>query len=244
MNAMSPQTTPQAAPTEADAPMLHAGGAAHWDISQEVLNFIRTEVKPGSRTLETGAGASTVVFAEQGAQHECVTPSESEVAAITAACVARGVPAERITFRLGLSQDVLPKLTGPLDLVLIDGGHGFPIPAVDWLYTAPRLVVGGLMAIDDVDLWTGAMIVDFLRGEDCWKQESLLRGRTAVFRLTKPFELHEWTKQPTVVAKSRITQGARKAKNLLGLIASGNLGAIKGKLVNERRLAEAAKDDY
>jgi hypothetical protein len=65
-----------------------------------------------------------------------------------------------------------------------------------------------------------------------------------VFRLVAPFTPHEWTKQPTVVAKSRWTQTRRKAMNALGLVMAGRLGEIGGKLANERRLAEAAKRDY
>ena len=224
---------------------LHREGAAAWDIAPAVLSVLEREVKPGSVTLETGAGRSTVVFARQGARHHCVTPSEDEVARITAHCAAEGVRLDQVSFHVGFSQDVLPRLeTPPLDVALIDGGHGFPIPAVDWQYIAPKLKVGGVLIIDDVDLWTGSMIVEFLRGEAAWKEEGILRGRSAVFRLVAPFTPHEWTKQPTVVAKSRWTQTRRKAMNALGLVMSGRIGEIGGKLANERRLAEAAKRDY
>ncbi|MFZ4121766.1 MAG: class I SAM-dependent methyltransferase [Caulobacterales bacterium] len=224
---------------------LHSDGQADWDISQEVLNTLRSSLKPGSVTLETGAGRSTVTFAELGCIHHCVTPSHDEAARIKAHCQAAGISTENLHFHFGFSQDVLPRLEiPPLDLALIDGGHGFPIPAIDWQYIAPRLRVGGLMLIDDVDLWTGAMIVDFLKGESTWKHEATLRGRTAAFRLVSVLEVHEWTKQPTVVAKSRFTQLRRKAINALGLIASGKIGEIGKKLENERRLAQSAKRDY
>jgi Methyltransferase domain len=224
---------------------LHSEGAADWDIAPAVLAVLENELKAGSVTLETGAGRSTVVFAKLGCRHHCVTPSTDEQARITAACAREGIAMDKVSFHIGFSQDVLPRLeTPPLDLALIDGGHGFPIPAVDWQYIAPKLKVGGLMIIDDVDLWTGAMIVDFLRGEAAWKEEAILRGRSAVFRLIAPFTPHEWTKQPTVVAKSRFTQARRKAMNALGMVFSGRIGEIGGKLANERRLAEAAKKDY
>lgn len=223
---------------------LHAGGTAQWDISAEVLDFLTTHVKAGDMTLETGAGASSLVFARQGARHTAVTPSADEVRAIKAAGAEEGIDLSEVTFLEGYSQDVLPGLTGELDLVLIDGGHGFPIPAVDWCYTATRLKVGGHMLIDDVDLWTGQMIVQFMDGEEAWSRQAILRGRTAVYQLTQPFSLREWTNQPGVVARSRWPQTWRKLRNGLGLLAKGDFQAIREKAENERRLAEAARKDY
>lgn len=223
---------------------LHAGGAAQWDISREVLEFLTGHVREGDCTLETGAGASTMVFAAQGATHTAVTPSEDEVAAITAEADRRGIAMDKVHFALGYSQDVLPTLAGDLDLVLIDGGHGFPIPAVDFTYTAPRLKVGGHLLIDDVDLWTGRMLVQFLDDEDAWSRVAILRGRTAVYRLDAPFSLREWTNQPGVVKRSRLPQTWRKARNALALAARGDFASLREKAANERRLSHAARDDY
>lgn len=225
---------------------LHANGSAGWDISDEVLGFIRTHVQPGDTTLETGAGASTLTFLAAGAHHHTVTPSKSECDLIAREASRRGLDANLLTVHEGYSQDVLPRLElgTPLDMVLIDGGHGFPIPAVDWVYTAPHLKVGGIMLFDDVDLWTGGMLVEFLKAEPGWEMLDLIRGRTAAFRMTAPFSLHEWTRQPHVVRKSKWTQRSRKAKNLAGLLAKGDFSSIKAKVANEKRLAEAAKEDY
>lgn len=223
---------------------LHANGSADWDISPEVLSFLRANVKPGMQTLETGAGRSTLVFLEQGATHTAVTPAEDEIINIKRAAEAEGLAVENLKFAVGLSQDRLPEMDGELDLVLIDGGHGFPIPAIDWLYSARRLKVGGFMLIDDVDLWTGSMITNFMDQENCWEKVALLRGRTAVYKLRSEFELHEWTKQPFVVQKSKWPQRWRKIKNLTGLVLSGKFGLIAQKISTERRLSAAAVHDY
>jgi len=225
---------------------LHAEGSASWDMSDEGIHFIQQIVKNGDRTLETGAGSTTLAFLESGCDHTAVTPISSECDAIRAEAERRGLDTAKLNFEVGFSQDVLPRLDlkETLDVVLIDGGHGFPIPAVDWMYTAGMLKVGGVMMIDDVDLWTGQMIVDFLEAESGWQHMETLRGRTAAFKMTEPFVLHEWTKQPFVVAKSKWTQRKRKARNLAGLVAKGDIDQIKAKMANEKRLAEAAKDDY
>lgn len=224
---------------------LHASGAAAWDASEAVLDYLERTLQPGWRTLETGAGRSTLAFAEAGCAHHTVTPSGSEIAAIKAAAAAEGVDLADVTFHEGFSQDVLPRLDEALefDLVFIDGGHGFPIPAVDFQFLAPRLKVGGLLLLDDVDLWTGDMIVQVLRRDDGWRFRSKLKGRTAVFEKTRPYIAHEWTKQPYVVRKSFWPQTQRKLRNGLGLIARGDLAAAARKLANERRLKEAARHD-
>jgi predicted O-methyltransferase YrrM len=223
---------------------LHAEGGANWDISDEVLGLIGREVRPGMVTLETGAGQSTLAFLAAGARHTAVTPSSAEIAAIKAAARSRGLDAGALTLREGYSQDVLPRLGGDLDMALIDGGHGFPIPALDWAFIAPRIRPGGLLVIDDVDLWTGRMLLDFMKADPAFTLEGVLRGRTAAFRVTERFMLREWTNQPYVVARSRWPQRMRKARNLAGLLARFDLGAVRAKLANEKRLAEAAKTDY
>lgn len=224
---------------------LHADGAAAWDIQPGILALIAGHVRPGMVTLETGAGQSTVALTRAGAEHHAVTPSEDEARRIHAACEAAGVSTAQLHFHLGYSQDILPRLeAAPLDFALIDGGHGFPIPAVDFCYIAPRLKPGALLVIDDVDLWTGAMIVDFLKCEPAFELMEIQRGRTAVFRSLSAFTLREWTNQPAVVAKSRLSQLSRKARNAVGLVLSGKAGELGKKLENERQLAAAAKKDY
>lgn len=212
-----------------DQAPFHAGGTAVWDIAPGVAAFLKAHVKPGMRTIETGAGRSTLMFTEAGAVHTVVTPSTNEQGRILAEAKRLGLDTSALTFAIGYSQQVLPTLDGPLDMALIDGGHGFPIPAIDWAYIAPRLVVGGLLLIDDVDLWTGSMLVDFLKGEPDWAYETTLHGRTAVFRLLAPCQLREWTDQPYVAARSRWPQRRRKLGNVFRHIARGEFSALAAK---------------
>lgn len=56
-----------------------------------------------------------------------------------------------LTVHIGYSHDVLPTLNPtPLDVVFIDGGHGFPLAVIDWFYAAGRLVEGGVLVLDDL----------------------------------------------------------------------------------------------
>ena len=226
-----------------DQTKLHADGTVQWDASEAVLNWFASYLKPGMRTLETGAGKSTLAFLRAGCVHDTVTPSGSEIAAIRAAALARGLNPDQVTFHEGFSQYVLPHLAGleDLDVVFIDGGHGFPVPGLDWLYLAPRLKVGGKLLVDDVDLWTGQMLVDVLRREPGWRVDTILRGRTAVITKTAPFVAREWVDQPEVVRRSLIPQTWRKIVNGVSALARLDLAGIARKLRHEKALRDAAR---
>jgi hypothetical protein len=163
-------------------PELH-GRFEFWGLAWEALAFIERAVQPGMATLETGAGASTIVFAARGAEHETVTPSQQEANRIQEECERRGISTANLTFRIGSSADVLRDWEGrPLDLVLVDGAHAFPYPTLDWWYLAPHLKVGGLMLLDDAYMPPVAAVVDHLRDSKAWRLEEPVSFRTAVAR--------------------------------------------------------------
>jgi predicted O-methyltransferase YrrM len=163
-------------------PSLH-GQQEFWGLAWEALNFIERTVTPGMATLETGAGASTIVFAASGADHETVTPSQAEADRILAECARRGISTERLTFRIGSSADVLrdwqPR---PLDFVLVDGAHAFPYPTLDWWYVHPHVKIGGLMLLDDAYMPPVAAVVEHCRNSAAWQTEPAVSFRTAVVR--------------------------------------------------------------
>jgi hypothetical protein len=226
-----------------DDAKLHADGSVQWDAAEIVLDWFKANLKPNMRTIETGAGKSTLAFMEAGCVHDCVTPSQSEVQAIKNEAIRRDLPLENATFHVDFSQNVLPHLKGheDIDVAFIDGGHGFPIPAVDWMYIAPRIKVGGKLLIDDIDLWTGSMLVEVMAKERGWRIDTVLRGRTVVITKTEPFQAREWVDQPTVVAKSYVPQTMRKIVNGLGLLARLDFKAVVRKLKHERKLADVAR---
>jgi len=177
-----------------DPPGLHAGGSEYWGLAWEALEWLEREVRPGMATLETGAGASTLVFAAAGAEHEAVTPEANEEVRLRAEAERHGVDAGRVTFRIGFSHEVLPRLEPrPLDLVLIDGAHGFPYPILDWWYVARRVKVGGRVLLDDAYMPPVRALVDALRADPSWEVEAAASFRTAVVRkLTDGLPGFDW----------------------------------------------------
>lgn len=166
-----------------EPPGLHAGGSEYWGLAWPALEWLEREVQPGMATLEIGSGASTLVFAAGGADHEAVTPAADEEERFRAECVRRGIDGSRVAFRIGLSHEVLPRLDPrPLDLVLVDGAHGFPYPILDWWLSAPHVKVGGRMLLDDAYMPPVRALVDALRAQPHWEVERAAGHRTVVVR--------------------------------------------------------------
>ena len=104
----------------------------------------------GTKTLETGAGVSTVLFALKGTQHTCIVPDQTQVQGIKEICNQNQISTDKIDFRIDGSENVLPQLRpAGLDLVLIDGCHGFPAPFIDWHYAGSGLKANGILIVDD-----------------------------------------------------------------------------------------------
>ena len=167
-------------------PKLHTDGSGQafsWQLGDDMLRVIDAHLTTGSVTLETGAGVSTVLFALKGARHVCIVPDTAEVDRITRFCTEHGIDRSSLRFEIDCSDQALPRLDLPeLDLVLIDGAHNFPVPFIDWHYTAPHLKVGGLLVIDDAHIWTGFTLKQFLKSEPEWEIVVDAAPRSVVFR--------------------------------------------------------------
>jgi predicted O-methyltransferase YrrM len=223
----------------ATAGLLHKGGQADWTISREAVAFLAGQGGPDRCTLETGAGLSTIVLARQGGQHICVTPSGDEIARIQARCAEDGIDLGRVRFVCECSEIALPKLDlPPLDMVLIDGAHGFPLPQIDFYYTAAALKIGGLMVIDDAHIWSCAILVDYLREEPGWQLVSMVGRRTAVFRKLAEFHYQEFRQQPYVARRTRLAKLKTSALRSLDLLRAGDFTELRRRVL---RLARARR---
>ena len=174
-------------------------------LSEEVVNFLSKQIDDSSHTLETGCGLSTAILAFLGAHHISITPAQSEIERVQDYCKSHSIATNKITFYPHGSETVLPNLNcEPLDLVLIDGRHGFPAPFIDFYYTADKLKLGGLLVIDDTWLWTGDVLKQLLMLEPEWKLEADFAPRACVFRkLAEGTQSKEWTEQQFIAMNSK-----------------------------------------
>jgi hypothetical protein len=199
-----------------------------WSTDESCYRFIAEHCPPGTRTLETGSGLSTVLLAALGADHICCTAGQEEADRVLAHCDSRGIPVDTLRFEVGSSHDTLPplQLAGVArDLVIVDGSHAFPLPIVDWFYAAALLPAGGVLVVDDIDLPAVRILVRFLEQDPRWTS---LAGtaKWRAWRRERSGPLSEdWTEQPFYVERrDRIRRLAQKVP-----------GKIRHELAKRRR---------
>jgi Methyltransferase domain len=190
-----------------------------WKLADEELLFLDKHLTKNMKTLETGAGLSTIVFALKDTNHTCIMPDAKQVERIKAYCTERALPIHNTNFIVDKSEYALPNLKEKdYDLALIDGRHGFPAPFIDWFYMADRLKIGGLLIIDDLHIWTSELLKQFLLTEKEWNLlEETTRAATFV-KLAEGSQHKEWTKQNYVLNRSRASSKINKLGYLLNLL--------------------------
>jgi predicted O-methyltransferase YrrM len=188
----------------AERPPLHPradGSDRCIGLHSAALSHMYSQLASGNHTLETGCGLSTIVFALAGCVHQAVVPNRGHIEATVRFAEDYQVSMDQTTFVEARSEEILPGLEAPahLDVVLIDGGHAFPIPVIDWFYTSQRLIVGGLLVIDDIQMKSISILVNYLSQQPEWENTRTIR-RTAFFRKKSELEIDGawdyWHKQP------------------------------------------------
>ena len=213
-------------PVHPDAP-----NGAVWSTTRSCYDFMADHVHPGSRTLETGAGISTVLFAAWGCEHLAIVPFIDEVDAIRSYCSDKGIDITTVAFDIRPSEVALPELpdASEFDLVFIDGGHGFPLPVVDWFYGAGRLRRGGVVVFDDVQLpQVSSFLEMFMDRDDRWQPLQSTSKWRAYRRMSEgSLAEGEWTQSFFPVPKSSPWQkGVRTVKDAIPLAVRAKLARV------------------
>ena len=214
----------------------------NWKLSDEELLFIKNHVGKNSKTLETGAGCSTIVFAILGTQHTCIVPTKPLTDRILAFCKENKIPTDGLHFILEPSEKALPALAErEFDLALIDGRHGFPQPFLDWYYVADLLKIGGYVIIDDLHVWVCETLMNFLLCEEDWKLVHESLGGCAFQKLGNNTQNKEYVTQRYITKRSRQYSISAKARYLTGLLRRGNYGLFRDTLKLAAQSALAGK---
>jgi predicted O-methyltransferase YrrM len=88
-----------------------------------------------------------------------------------------------VVFVEGESKRTVPahSFDGPLDLVLLDGPHAYPLPQLEFAYLSPHIRPGGWIVLDDIQIPSVHELVHFMRRESSMVLEEVA-VRTAFFR--------------------------------------------------------------
>ncbi len=135
-------------------------------------------------SAETGCGGSTIVLSHASERHIAFA-IEGESQTISDLRRQSDLRPESVTFIEGETKQTLPeyRFEEPLDLVLLDGPHAYPLPQLEFVYLFPHLQVGGWLAIDDIQIPSVYELFTFLKMEPSMVLEEV-RVRTAFFRRT------------------------------------------------------------
>jgi hypothetical protein len=152
-----------------------SGQSAWWhdsgNLNIAVLTRIGREAERvgARRTAETGCGLSTIVLSAIADRHLCFTVDIGD--SLRKVRAEPQLKADAVEFVIGPAQHTVGawRFEGELDLVLIDGPHGFPFPYLEYYHFYPRIRRGGLLIVDDVHIPTIRHMYDVLRDDSMWR---------------------------------------------------------------------------
>jgi hypothetical protein len=195
-----------------DKPLLHDDPVRGRDkrrylsLSDRSLAYLTSVVTEKSITLETGNGLTTLLLSISAGKHFSISPDRVVFDRVREFLRVHDwiVPQDDLVCICAGSETVLPRASFPLlDLVLIDGNHGFPLPFMDWFYSSRLLRTGGITIIDDCQLWTGNTLKEFLLKEPEWELLFDDQRKTFAFQKIAPTDVtKDWYQQAAVMAWS------------------------------------------
>ena len=135
-------------------------------------------------SVETGSGASTLLFSHLS-EHHTVFALDGGTGSVTNVRRSPLLRRDGVTFVEGPTQVTLPQhhFTEPMQLILIDGPHGYPFPDLEYYYLYPHLETGALLILDDIHIPTVQNLFRFLRRDAMFELDQVV-GTTAFFTRT------------------------------------------------------------
>ena len=125
--------------------------------------------------METGFGLSTLLFSHLSNNHLVFAKEQfsdyqgNSITSLRDSTLFRG---ESVKYIVGPTQQTLPAytFTEKLQVVLIDGPHGFPFPQLEYYYLYQHLDEGAILIIDDIHIPTIGHMVDVLCEDEMFEK--------------------------------------------------------------------------
>ncbi|MBK8455891.1 MAG: class I SAM-dependent methyltransferase [Phyllobacteriaceae bacterium] len=163
----------------------HRGGA----FNSEVLLAISENLPSGDiTTLETGCGKSSIMFSHMARRHFVFAYDDRGADGSSVDLVQQDpeFKTETTTWIFGPTQKTLPTFAFDdllVDVILIDGPHGYPFPHFEYAILYDKLKPGGVLILDDVHIPSIGNMYDLLR-EDRMYEEIGVIATTGLLRRT------------------------------------------------------------
>jgi hypothetical protein len=166
--------------------MWHGAGS----LSPSVLGGIARHADrlgPVHRSAETGAGKSTLLFSHLSSNH-LVFAVDAGNGSVTKTKASPLLRPGGVTFVEGPTQLTLPRHTfpGSLQVVLLDGPHGYPFPDLEYYYFYPVIKTGGLLIVDDIQIPTIGRMFDIIKAGDMFRLLEVIENTAFLERTEAP----------------------------------------------------------
>ena len=188
----------------------HSGGL-NPRIGQVMIDEI-AKLDDGPRSIETGAGNSTLLFMMLGCSKvTAIAPDPKLGPRIRSEAAARQLDDGVFRFIEDRSEVALPRLAldekAACEIAFIDGNHGWPSVLVDFCYLNMMMKQDAVLFVDDVQLYSCAQLALLLKGQPEFEMVSVV-GKMATFRKrTRVRFLPDWWREPFLVANTPALPG-------------------------------------
>ena len=184
-------TTLTAGDVVAEAARMPADWHGAGSLSGEVLAAIarHATARRVRRSVETGTGKSTLVISHCSDAHTVFAQDDrghgDSLMRVQECPLLRR---DTTTFVVGPTQRTLAthQFDAPLDLVMLDGPHGYPFPELEYYFTYPHLAEGALLIVDDIHIPTVFNMFAFLREDAMFRLEEIVHTTAFFVRTSAP----------------------------------------------------------
>ena len=176
-----------ALPPDLLARILEASRSIHGSGSMSASALVRLAKHLGDRavghSVETGTGASTLVFSHLSQEHTAFAiDTDRSISRVRENPL---LHRETVKFVHGPTQKTLPAhcFHSPIEAALIDGPHAYPFPDLEYFYLYPHLREGALLVIDDLQIPSIRNLFRVVSRDDMFRVVEVC-GRTAFLERT------------------------------------------------------------
>lgn len=142
------------------------------------------------RVIETGCGASTILFSHYAGKHYsfCYDDRECENSSVSFVTEFPEFRAEKVEWVFGPTQLTVPQhtISEPVDILLIDGPHGFPFPELEYYYFYRLLQPNSILIVDDIHIPTLKNLFNFLCQDDMFYLHQVTATTAFFVRTAEP----------------------------------------------------------
>jgi hypothetical protein len=164
-----------------------------WRIHDQTCLELNSRLKPDMKTLETGGGLSTVIFAAKECHHTCIISEQAlgdRISGLLPMCKYRYEQCFVHYFQI-LRRDP-PNEPVRVRSHIDSGCHGFPTVFVDFYYATRALKLGGTLIVDDMHIYTCNLIARFMHSDPGWKVDLVINRVAFGIKISDTLD-YEWT---------------------------------------------------